>query len=527
MSTKSPSQQPSHQTDDYLKLRKPLITEETDVAQIKNIYQTLRASQRDLLQFSVSQRAAEVDKIIHYIKVNKELICNSIVTDTGKSRTDALVSEVLGVLDNLHWNKTHAQKILKTQKVSTPISLLGKKSYIQHEPYGTVLVIAPWNYPFHIAMTFITGAFLAGNSVIFKPSEHTPLTGLIEEICAASPLLKQSLKVVYGSGVTAERLIDERPDKIFFTGSTRTGKAILKKAAQHIIPVDLELGGKDAMMVFPDVDIKRTVAGALWGGLTNAGQSCTSVELLYIHQDIFEQFTKQLTTEIQQLVINTGDQGDADIGAMTTDFQLDIVKQQLDDAIEKGANLIAGGSTFNEKGRFFPPTLITNISPEMKLYQEETFGPIIALLPFTDEKQLTTQLNQLPYGLSASIWSRDLSRAKRVASALQVGAVSINNVMLTEGNPALPFGGVKQSGFGRAKGKEGLLAFTRSKSILVDKQSNKIEPNWYPYTLKKYQLFQQLIDTLFTSSWLKFIKLAKVGISLENEAKKSRDGSNH
>ncbi|MCX4028128.1 aldehyde dehydrogenase family protein [Endozoicomonas sp. SM1973] len=527
MSTKSPSQQPSHPTDDYFKLRKPLTIQETDAAPIKDIYHALRAAQLDLQQFSIRQRAAEVDKIIDHIKSSKELICNRIVKDTGKSRTDALVSEVLGVLDNLHWNKAHAHKILKAYKVSTPISLLGKKSYIQHEPYGTVLVIAPWNYPFHIAMTFITGAFLAGNSIIFKPSEHTPLTGLIEEICAVSPLLKQNLKVIYGSGVTAERLIDEKPDKIFFTGSTRTGKAILKKAAQHIIPVDLELGGKDAMVVFPDVDIQRTVAGALWGGLTNAGQSCTSVELLCVHEDIFEQFSKQLTTQIQQLVINTGDQGDADIGAMTTDFQLDIVKQQLDDAIEKGATIITGGNTFNEKGRFFPPTLITNISPEMKLYKEETFGPVIALLPFSNEKQLVTQLNQLPYGLSASIWSRDLSRAKRMASALQVGAVSINNVMLTEGNPALPFGGVKQSGFGRAKGKEGLLAFTRSKSILVDKQSNKIEPNWYPYTLKKYQLFQQLIDTLFTSSWSKLIRLAKIGMALESEAKKSRHNINH
>ncbi|WP_163832480.1 aldehyde dehydrogenase family protein [Spartinivicinus ruber] len=522
MSPKPPSQQQTHQTDDYLKLRKSITIQEASDSQIKKIYQILRSSQKDLQQFSVSQRAAEIDKIIGYIKANKEAICTRIVTDTGKSRTDALVSEVLGVLDNLHWNKANAHKILKLRKVSTPISLLGKKSYIQQEPYGTVLIIAPWNYPFHIAMTFITGAFLAGNSIIFKPSEHTPLTGLIEEICAISPLLKQSLKVVYGSGVTAEKLIDEKPNKIFFTGSTRTGKAILKKASQYIIPVDLELGGKDAMVVFPDVDIKRTVAGALWGGLTNAGQSCTSVELLCIHKDIFEQFIEQLTTAVQPLVINTGDQGDADIGAMTTDFQLEIVKQQLDDAIEKGATIIAGGNTFNEKGRFFPPTLVSNISPEMKLYQEETFGPVIALLPFDDEKQLATELNQLPYGLSASIWSRDIDRARRLANAIQVGAVSINNVMLTEGNPALPFGGVKQSGFGRAKGKEGLLAFTRSKSILIDKQSSKIEPNWFPYTRQKYQLFQQLIDVLFTPSWIKLIKLAKTGLALEKEAQRDR-----
>lgn len=507
--------------DNYLNLQ-PIKIKESSSNHIKDTYKILKQSQHDLQQFTVKQRAAEIKKVISYIKNNKESICDRIISDTGKSRTDALVSEVIGVLDNLHWNANHAHKILKSTTVSTPITLLGKKSYIIQEPYGTVLIIAPWNYPFHIAITFIVSAFLAGNSIIFKPSEHTPLTGLIEEICSVSNLLKQNVSVIYGSGVTAEKLIDEKPDKIFFTGSTRTGKAILKKASQYIIPVDLELGGKDAMVVFPDVNIKRTVAGALWGGLTNAGQSCTSVELLFIHTDIFDSFVTQLKEEVQQLITNTGDKGDADIGAMTTDFQLDIVKQQLDDAIEKGAKVIIGGNTFNEKGRFFPPTLVTNINEDMQIFKEETFGPVIMLLPFSEEQQLITMVNQLPYGLSASVWSRDIKRAKEIANHLQVGAVSINNVMLTEGNPALPFGGVKQSGFGRAKGKEGLLAFTRSKSILIDKQSSKIEPNWYPYTRIKYRLFQQLIDALFTPSWLKLFKLAKVGMALESEAKKKR-----
>ena len=369
-------------------------------------------------------------------------------------------------------------------------------------------------------MTFSLGAFLAGNAVILKPSEQTPLQGLLEEVLSASPLVKRTIQVAYGTGVTAQQLIAARPDKIFFTGSTRTGKRILKQASDLLIPAEMELGGKDQMIVFEDVNLKRTVAGALWGALTNAGQSCTSVERLYIHDSIYDEFVKQLVTETEKLVVNTGDRGDSDIGAITAGFQLDIIEQHVEDARSKGAKILTGGSRLGDN--FYLPTVITDITPDMTLHTEETFGPLIPVYRFSSEKEVIRETNSFCYGLSASVWSKDLTRAERVAKALDVGAVSINNVMLTEGNPALPFGGQKESGFGRAKGAEGLLGFTRTKSIIIDKQSDIIEPNWYPYTMKKYRIFNQLIAVLFTKSPIKFLKLALTGMKLESEAKKPR-----
>ncbi|OQX40469.1 MAG: hypothetical protein B0D91_00035 [Oceanospirillales bacterium LUC14_002_19_P2] len=208
------------------------------------------------------------------------------------------------------------------------------------------------------------------------------------------------------------------------------------------------------------------------------------------------------------------------IGAITADFQLDIIKRHVEDARSKGATIHTGGMVTGDQGKFYLPTLITDLTDDMLLASEETFGPTLPVFRFSTEKEVIETSNQSEFGLSASVWSKDLDRADRVARALVCGAVSINNVMLTEGNPALPFGGTRSSGFGRAKGAEGLLAFTRSKAITIDKQSDKLEPNWYPYTQKKYTLFQRLIDALFTKSPLKLLKLAVIGMQLESEAKK-------
>ncbi len=474
----------------------------------------------ELRQVPLQQRLDAVTQVLDFIRDNQDQIVDRLCDETGKTRTDALVSEILGVLDNLKWNIHNARRILKDETVSTPITLLGKKSRIFHEPYGVILKIAPWNYPFHIAMCFSMGAFIAGNAVILKPSELTPLQGILEDILSVSPLVRRSVLIAYGSGITAQRVIAERPDKIFFTGSSRTGRRILQQSAELLVPAEMELGGKDQMIVFDDVNLDRTVAGALWGTLTNAGQSCTSVERLYIQENIYDQFLEKLVSETEKLIVNTGDRGDSDIGAITAGFQLDVIEQHIEDARKKGATILTGGTRLGDN--FYMPTVITDITPDMKLHTEETFGPLIPVYRFTSEAEVIRETNSFQYGLTASVWSKDLKRAERVARALEVGAVSINNVMLTEGNPALPFGGQKESGFGRAKGKEGLLAFTRSKSILVDKQSSIIEPNWYPYTVRKYQLFQELIQALFSRSLTKYLKLALAGLKLESEAKKQR-----
>ncbi|GIW22180.1 MAG: hypothetical protein KatS3mg068_1187 [Candidatus Sericytochromatia bacterium] len=297
----------------------------------------------------------------------------------------------------------------------------------------------------------------------------------------------------------------------------------MEKASKYLIPLELELGGKDAMIVFEDVNIERTVNGALWGALTNAGQSCTSVERLYVQEEIYSRFINKLEEKISKLNLPTDNQdkfNNFDMGYMTAEFQIKIVEEHIKDALEKGAKIITGGKR-QENSMFFPPTIITNVNNSMKILNEETFGPVIPIIKFSTEEEVIKLANETEYGLSASVWTKDIARAERVARKLKVGNVSINNVMLTEANPYLPFGGYKYSGFGKTKGQEGLYAFCNIKSIMIDSQSNKIEANWYPYTNNKYKYFSKLTDSLF-SGGIKLLKMAIPGLKLENIANKER-----
>jgi acyl-CoA reductase-like NAD-dependent aldehyde dehydrogenase len=330
--------------------------------------------------------------------------------------------------------------------------------------------------------------------------------------------------VVYGDGRVGAELVDQKPDKVFFTGSTRTGRKILAQAAPYLIPVELELGGKDPMIVFDDVNIARAAAGAAWGALTTTGQSCTSVERLYVHASIYEPFKAALVREVERLKQATDNDGDADLGAMTTDFQVQIVARQVADAKAKGAQFLTGAS-WDGVSKMIPPMVVDQVTEDMLLLREETFGPVIPLLPFTSEDDVVRAANASEYGLTASVWTKDLARAKRVARALECGGVSVNNVMGTEANPALPFGGVKHSGFGRYKGEHGLHAFCNVKSVLIDKDSKKIEANWYPYTKEKYRLFTELTVNLFGAGLRSFIKFALTGMKLEKYSTKvSKEG---
>jgi len=485
----------------------------------QNIMQKARAAAPLISASSMQERMQELKQWKARIVGQQEEIIDAVVAETGKARTDALVSEILGVVEYLNWVVKTAPKVLGEEKASTPLSLMGKKSRIWYEPVGVVLVISPWNYPFHIAATTIAASFAAGNSTILKPSEYTLMHGVLEKTVVGLPLLSRALTVAYGDGQLGAELVDAKPDLISFTGSATTGRKISAAAAQHLIPVALELGGKDAMVVFDDVNIQRTAAGALWGGLTNAGQSCTAVEKLYVQQSVYPQMVAALEDGLKQLVVAEDATGNADIGSMTTGFQAEITLRHLADAREKGATVV-GGERLPDS-QFITPALVTNVTDDMLIMRDETFGPVIVALPFANEEEVVATINSSVFALSASVWSKDLTRAKRVAAALRCGAVSINNVMLTEGNPALPFGGVGESGSGRVKGVEGLRGMARSKAVLIDKQSKKIEANWFPYTAEKYGLFQQLVAAM-AGGKKALARFAIVGTKLEALAQKPR-----
>ena len=479
-----------------------------------------RAGSRALRRLTVAERVRYLTTLREIILRRREAIIDHIQRDTGKSRSDALISEIFGVLDNLAWMEKAAPKALKDRKVHTPIALLGKGSRLWFEPLGTILIISPWNYPFYQAVVPIAAALVTGNTVVYKPSEWTPLTGLLEDLLGEAQVPPSWVVIAYGDGSVGAELIDQQPNKIMFTGSTRTGKKILQQAAQYMIPVELELGGKDPMLVFEDVNLERAAAGAAWGGLTTTGQSCTSVERIYVQESIAEAFKAALVKEVARMKQAIDSDGDADIGAMTADFQVKIVARQVEDAKAKGARFLTGDN-WDGASRLIPPMVVDQVGDDMLLMREETFGPVLPLLTFKTEDEAIALANASEYGLTASVWSKDLERAQRVARALVVGGVSINNVMATEANPALPFGGMKGSGYGRYKGEHGLHAFCNVKSVLIDKDSAKIEANWYPYTSEKYRIFTDMMVHLFSGGVANFVKFALTGMKLESYSKKA------
>ena len=498
--------------------REGKMTEEKRV-DAEQTFHTARQAAKDWSQVAPAHRGQAMGRLREVIIRRQDEILDAIQKDTGKCRTDAHVSEIFSTLDHLSFLEAQTAKCLADESVPTPIALMGKKSRVYYESLGVVLIISPWNYPFAMALMPITTALAAGNAVVYKPSEFTPLTGLLESLFNEAGFAPEQMQVVYGDGKVGASLIDMRPDKIFFTGSVATGKKIMAQASENLIPVELELGGKDPMIVFPDVSLERTTAGALWGAFTNMGQACTSVERLYVHGDIFNAFRDRLVAKVMDLRQAADTDGDSDLGRMTTEFQVQTIKKHLDDALAKGAVQLTG-KDWDGESSFVPPIVLENVTEEMLVAKDESFGPIVPMFKFTDEEDVIARANNSPFGLSASVWTTDMKRAERVTRALVTGNVSVNNVMLTEGNSNLPFGGVRESGFGRYRGKFGLHSFSNIKSVIYDKNSDKIEANWFPYTKRKLRLFKDMTSNLYAGTLVKFPQFVFKALSLESYADK-------
>lgn len=410
-----------------------------------------------------------------------------IQAETGKPEVEAL-SEVVVVLDLLAWLARAVPKHLRRERVSSGW-MVWKQAWTIREPWGVVGVISPWNFPFVLAAEPVLTALATGNGVVLKPSEFSPFTGLrLQEIVRRAGLPPDLLGVVTGGGGTGAALVQGGIDRLIFTGSSATGRQVMAAAAEALVPVTLELGGKDPAIVLEDADLDRAARGIVWGAFYNAGQACLSVERVYAVDRVHDALVGRLASRVRELRVGSGPS--SDVGPMVTPFQLKRVEEHLNDALARGARLVAGGGRTDPASNLLVPALLVNVDDGMRLMREETFGPILPVVRVRDAEEAVARANRTGFCLFASVWTRDRARGESLALRIRAGGVSVNDVISHWAIPSLPMGGVGESGFGRSRGLEGLREFTRVKSILVDRGGLTREPWWYPYsgnTLRRVQ----------------------------------------
>jgi acyl-CoA reductase-like NAD-dependent aldehyde dehydrogenase len=363
-------------------------------------------------------------------------------------------------------------------------------------------VISPWNFPFGIPLTQAATAVAAGNAVVVKPAEETPLSGAwVEEVFRRAGAPPGLVRVVQGEGHTAGDALVRAPGiaKVVFTGSTEVGRLVAEGCAERLRPVTLELGGKDPMIVLPDADLDRAVEGALWGSYTNCGQVCSGIERIYVANELYDEFVSRLSARAISLRAGRGDDPDTDIGPLISEHQRARVEELVDDAVAGGATAVAGGGRPGDldlPGWFYAPTVLTDVRGDARLMGEEIFGPVVTVSSFANTSEAIRRANDSPYGLGASIWTRDLRRAREIAAQLEAGSVWTNDACYSYGTCQAPWGGTKSSGYGRTHSKHGLYAVSNVK--FTDADSGRFRPAWwYPYEQMTVAGFHSALDVLY------------------------------
>jgi acyl-CoA reductase-like NAD-dependent aldehyde dehydrogenase len=448
-------------------------------------------------QASLKGRAKIMLAARDWLVDHDEEIVDIICSETGKPRTEALLAEVLYGCELLSFYVKNAEKFLGDEPHS-PGLLKTKRVYVRYTPLGVVGIIAPWNYPFALTFGEVVPALMAGNAVILKPSEVTPLSGLlVERIFRECGLPEGLMQTLCGYGDTGAALVDHC-DAIAFTGSVATGKKVAQRAAERLIPVLLELGGKDPMIVLKDADLERAANGAVWGAFSNAGQICVSVERVYVEASIYEPFIAKVVEKTKSLRQGYEQQyGQIDVGAMIRPEQLLIVEAHVQEALSKGAKLLVGGRrNMSLQGLFYEPTVLVNVDHSMKIMREETFGPILPIMRVRDADEALRLANDSRYGLNASVWTRNVKSGKHLADRVESGVVCVNDCIDNYLALDVPFGGVKESGLGRRHGIWGIRQFCRTQTVLVDRAGLKREPGWFPYTPRVAGLLRRALRLL-------------------------------
>jgi acyl-CoA reductase-like NAD-dependent aldehyde dehydrogenase len=442
-----------------------------------------RAREAHLSWGSLSPAAREphLRALRRTISRSADRIADVVCGETGKSRADAVLAEALHAAAHADWCARHAAGVLAPRKAS-PWPLYSKAAWVEYQPRGVAAVISPWNYPFLLPFLASASALAAGCAVVLKPSEVTPASGaLVGELVAEAGLPDGVVQVLHGGPEAGSALVRAGVDLVAVTGSTATGRKVAALAAECLLPVIMELGGKDPMIVLEDADLRRAARAAVWGACFNAGQSCVAVERVYVVDTVHDRFVAELEHAFAS--VRAGDGGTRDVGPISHSPQLEVIASQVADAVARGAQLRRGGHRTGAGGRWFEPTLLTGVDHTMAVMREETFGPVVPVMRAPDEEAAVRLANDSPFGLHASLWTADPARARRVASRLRAGAVAINDCLVNYAMPGLPFGGVAASGYGRQGGAEGLRAYCYTRSVTWSRITPRRELQWFPRRL--------------------------------------------
>ncbi|HEX9146365.1 MAG TPA: succinic semialdehyde dehydrogenase [Candidatus Binatia bacterium] len=474
----------------------------TAPAEIANAAARAREAQSLWLTTGFAERAKLLYRFRDLLIDEQERLADIVTSETGKPRAEVFGNELFYLCDVIGFWAKNGQEFLRPKKIRPHLFMFKtKKVFSSYAPLGVIGIISPWNFPLVLTAGDAVPALMAGNAVIIKPSELTPLTAVfVVELAQKAGFPDNLLQTVIGGAETGQALIDH-VDMIAFTGSVEVGKLVARRAAERLIPVSLELGGKDPAIVLKDADLERAANACVWGALVNSGQVCTSIERIYVEESVYETFVAKVVERVRALRQGASHE-DVELGSMSSEEQFNKVKAQVSEAIARGAKVLTGGRS-NPKfsGFFYEPTVLVDVNQDMSVVRDETFGPVIPILKVRDAAEAVRMANDSRYGLDACVFTRDTQKAARIADMLHTGTVCINDGLVNYIIPDAPMGGIKDSGFSRRHGAEGIRKFCRQKTIVIDRFGLKSDFPWFPASRKKTEQIRRLISLLWRSGW--------------------------
>jgi acyl-CoA reductase-like NAD-dependent aldehyde dehydrogenase len=470
---------------------------------IQAVVDSASAAQPTWGRLTLQERGRYLERVAEVLLEESDEIRDLIVREQGKPRNEAFAMELLPTIDALNWIAKAGVEILSEEKVPMPqLFLKTKHSAFVYEPLGVIGIISPWNYPWSIPFGEVALALMAGNAVVLKPASLTPLIGeRIAGVFSRAGIPSGLVRVVHGPG-TGAALAESSVGKVFFTGSVETGRSVAETCARRLKGSVLELGGKDPMIVLEDAHLEHAIAGAVWGGFANAGQTCSGIERVYVERSVADRFIAGVVAGAQRLRVGDPMSWDTEIGPMVSAEQLEIVRSLVDDAVSAGAVLHCGGpvdAPAGLDGAFYAPAVLTGVTHEMRIMREEIFGPALPIIVVDSEAEAVAMANDSQFGLGASVWTSDRARGERIAADLQSGMVWINDHMFSHGACQCAWGGVKDSGLGRTHSKFGLYECVNVK-LRVWEGSAIRDAWWHPYDETLGQALRQTANLLYGSA---------------------------